>query len=78
MTFSTTIRQLRRDLDLTQAELAARLGVDKQSVSNWETGRNAPWPAHQEGILRQLGVAPPLSPDPAPRRPSISERILKP
>ncbi len=54
MTFSTTISQLRRELNLTQAELAAALGVDKQSVSNWECGRNAPWPARQATLLASL------------------------
>ena len=54
MTFSTTIQSLRRELHLTQAELAATLGVDKQSVSNWECGRNAPWPAKQAGLISKL------------------------
>jgi len=36
------IRSLRERLGLTQAELAAELGVRQQTVSEWETGRYAP------------------------------------
>jgi len=32
------ISQLRRDQDLTQAELAERLGISYQAVSSWERG----------------------------------------
>ena len=82
MTFSATITTLRYQLRLTQAELARLLDVDKQSVSNWECGRNQPWPARQAEILetmrkvapdkRECGLKPPCT-----RRPSISERILR-
>jgi len=33
------VRRLRRRLRLTQAELAARVGVHKLTVSRWESGR---------------------------------------
>ena len=69
MSFAPTILQWRRDLHLTQAELAALLRVDKQSVSNWECGRNEPWEERRQEItstLRRLK-----------RRTSINERILK-
>ena len=36
--FGTVLRQLRRDRDLTQEELAEILNVSTQSVSRWETG----------------------------------------
>jgi DNA-binding transcriptional regulator YiaG len=67
VTFATTIATIRRELALTQVELAALLDVDKQSVSNWECGRNAPWPARQRAIVARLR-----------RRPSVNERILAP
>lgn len=33
---ATRIRQLRRHLGLTQAEMAARLGTRQQTISEWE------------------------------------------
>ena len=36
------IRHRRQVLDLRQPELAARLGVSRQSVSKWETGLSYP------------------------------------
>ncbi len=32
----------RKRIDVTQAELAARLGVSQRTVSRWEQGRHAP------------------------------------
>ena len=47
------IRQLRRDLDIDQQALADRIGVSREAVSAWETGRSNPLgPA--EILLRQL------------------------
>lgn len=37
-----SIASLRRELQLSQAEFARRLGVRQQTVSEWETGRYAP------------------------------------
>lgn len=36
------IKRLREALDLTQAELGARVGRDKTVVSHWEMGKSAP------------------------------------
>ena len=36
------IQALRRHLDLTQRELAARLGTRQQTISEWETGMYKP------------------------------------
>lgn len=36
------IARCRKDKNLTQAELAEKLGVTEKSISNWETGRNMP------------------------------------
>lgn len=47
------IRAIRKSLDLTQAELAERLHVTRDTVANWEIGRARPGgPA--EILLRQL------------------------
>ena len=42
MTLNENIRALRIDAGLSQDELAARLGVSRQSVSKWETGPATP------------------------------------
>ncbi len=36
------IRELRRHLGLTQAEMAARLGTRQQTISEWEKGMYRP------------------------------------
>ena len=44
------IKKIRDDNDLTQAELANKLGVTSQAVSKWENGKNIP----DEYVLRRL------------------------
>ena len=36
------IEQMRREKNMTQAELADAVGVSKQAVSNWERGKRFP------------------------------------
>ena len=36
------IKQIRAKIGLTQAELAKKLGVDKKTVQNWESGATSP------------------------------------
>lgn len=36
------LRQLRQAARMTQAEAAARLGIDRSAVAHWEQGRNGP------------------------------------
>ena len=42
MTIGETIRQLRREKDITQEQLAEALGITSRAVSQWENGRTAP------------------------------------
>lgn len=42
MKFSDQIKKLRRDQGLTQEELAGKIHVTRQAVSNWENGKNLP------------------------------------
>lgn len=46
------IKKIRKELGLTQVELAKRLGVDTKTVQNWEYGSNIPKSKH--AILRDL------------------------
>ena len=39
---SESIQALRHHLDLTQSELAGRLGTRQQTISEWETGMYKP------------------------------------
>lgn len=39
---SEKIRQLRRNFNLSQVDLVAKLGVTKQCVSNWENDNTLP------------------------------------
>lgn len=42
MSIGTMIRQLRREKDLTQEQLADYLGITARAISQWETDRTAP------------------------------------
>lgn len=53
MLTADSIRRARQLAGLTQAELAARLGVDVKTVNNWETGRTAPR-SHEPALQREL------------------------
>lgn len=54
MTFSQHVVHARQLLCFTQPELAQALSVAAQTVSNWECGRNAPWPKHQQYWIDKL------------------------
>jgi repressor LexA len=40
--FATSLKQLRKKLGITQAELAAKMGITQQAVGRWETGAASP------------------------------------
>lgn len=42
MEFSDSIKQLRKDNKLTQEQLASKLHVTRQAISNWENNKNLP------------------------------------
>ncbi len=48
-----TVRRIRKKLGLSQAKLAARLGVHPLTVSKWERGVH-PVPPMAERLLKQL------------------------
>ena len=42
MTFGEKLQTLRTDADLSQEDLAARLGVSRQAISKWELNKTMP------------------------------------
>ena len=42
MKFGENLKQIRKDKNISQEELAEKLGVARQSISKWETGENYP------------------------------------
>uniref|UniRef100_UPI000A7F267D helix-turn-helix domain-containing protein n=1 Tax=Staphylococcus aureus TaxID=1280 RepID=UPI000A7F267D len=42
MNFVEQIKQLTKSNEITQQEMAARLGVSRQAISHWENNRNLP------------------------------------
>ena len=53
----STIKRLREEKGLTQAELAAQLCVSSKAVSKWETAKGLPDISLLEGLARALGVS---------------------
>lgn len=51
-----TIAQLRRDRNLTQAELAELAGISPAYIAKIETGRTSSIVEHQLRVLRRLGA----------------------
>lgn len=49
------LRARRIDLGLLQREVAARIGVEKATLMNWELGHTAPAPAAYPAIIAFLG-----------------------
>ncbi len=56
MTSSERIRERRILIGLSQAQLAADLGVDQSTVAKWETGPNSPRPRALSRLADRLGV----------------------
>lgn len=50
------LKKLRKTLDLTQQELADKLGVKRNTVAQWEIGRNEPSDAIIFSICREFDV----------------------
>ena len=52
-----TIRQLREDRRMTQAELAQKLGVSSKTISKWETGKGLPDITLLQPLAQALGIS---------------------
>lgn len=51
------IRELRNSLNLTQSELAIKVGVSKNTVSAWETGNSYPSFKHSVALTDVFGCS---------------------
>ena len=52
-----TIRQLRENRNLAQAELAEKIGVSSKTVSKWETGKGLPDISLLQPLAEALGIS---------------------
>ncbi len=57
MTIAERIRERRAALSLTQARLAAELGVDQSTVAKWERGPNSPRSSTLQYLAERLHVS---------------------
>ena len=53
----TAIRQRREERNLTQAELAEKIGVSSKTVSKWETGKGLPDISLLQPLAQALGIS---------------------
>jgi len=51
-----TVKQLRIEAELTQLQLANKVGVTPSAVYNWERGKNEPSSTNLRDLARALGV----------------------
>ena len=54
---STTIKQLREKRNMTQSELADRIGVSSKTVSKWETAKGLPDISLLQPLAQALGIS---------------------
>lgn len=50
------LRELRESRVMTQAEVAAKMGVDASAVNRFETGKHKPFPSTVRKYAAALGV----------------------
>lgn len=53
-----TLEELRKQVPLTQEELARLCGVDDATIYRWEQGISTPRPANARKLAQVLGVTP--------------------
>lgn len=54
---SERIKRIRKMLDLTQQEFADRIGIKRNTIANYESGRNEPVDSVISLICREYGVS---------------------
>ena len=55
--FAACLRMYRAKADMTQVELASKVGVDAQSIVNWEKGEYMPSLRTTVKLADELGVS---------------------
>ena len=75
--FPAILRSVRAALNLTQEQLAARLGVSFATVNRWEGGGNRPQRAAQEAILALAGEAGVDGTDAAPQAADAAAQVTR-
>lgn len=73
--FGRSVAARRRELDLTQAKLAARVGMSRASIANIESGRQNVLLHHVYSLASALAVAKLSDILPAPARPEPHEDL---
>ena len=58
MTLGQRISLYRKKLNISQEELGARLGVSRQAVSKWESGRSDPSTTNLIALAKLFGIEP--------------------
>ena len=53
----TTIKQLRESRNMTQAELADRIGISSKTISKWETAKGLPDISLLQPLAQALGIS---------------------
>ena len=51
------IKEMRKNKNLTQEELAEKLGVNNRTVSRWENGKNMPDISLYKPLCEVLGIS---------------------
>ena len=80
MTFGQRLRFARKEKQLTQKELAAKIKAAHNSISNWENDQNMPDPETIQNLCWALDVLPNYffdiaSPDPQIKETSLPEGL---
>jgi len=68
-TLGDHLKKRRRELGLLQREAAERIGIGRETYSNWETGKTQPVAAQFRPVVAFLGY------DPTPAPETLSERL---
>lgn len=76
------LRKARTDLQLTQEQVAQEMGVKRQTISKWESGKGAPNPREMAELCMLYGVTTDWvltgTPSVPATRSKLLQKILKP